>query len=52
LLFIAAVLALRAAARRLLSRWAWTQPTWLWRLPPYAIGGIASFWVFQRLATF
>ena len=27
-------------------------PSWWWRVPPYAIGGIASFWVVQRVAAF
>jgi len=26
--------------------------SWWWRVPPYAIGGIASFWVVQRVAAF
>jgi hydrogenase/urease accessory protein HupE len=49
LAFIGAALALAAAARRLplppaapWARWA----------PPYAIGGIAAFWLFERLAAF
>lgn len=48
LLFIAAVLAVIAAARR--ARLHCRQ--WDWRLPVYAIGTIASFWTIQRLATF
>ena len=26
--------------------------SWWWRVPPYTIGGIASFWVVQRVAAF
>ena len=48
LLFIAAVLALVAAARRV--RMAW--PRWAGLVPPYAIGSVAMFWVIQRVAAF
>lgn len=27
-------------------------PAWSWRNPPCAIGGVASFWLIQRLAAF
>jgi hydrogenase/urease accessory protein HupE len=46
LLFIAAVLALMAGARRL--RFAW--PRWAELAPAYAIGSVAMFWVIQRVA--
>ena len=52
LLFIAAVLAVMALWRRLAPRLSWRGPGWLWLLPPYAIGGLASYWVFERLAVF
>jgi hypothetical protein len=29
-----------------------SSPAWLWRVPPYAIGGLASYWVFERVAAF
>lgn len=51
LLFIAAVLAFAAAARRIARRFA-RPPAWAWRIPPYAIGGVAGFWVIQRIAAF
>lgn len=52
LLFIAAVLATTAVGHRV-SRWSrLSAPGWLWRVPPYAIGGLASFWVVQRVAAF
>lgn len=52
LLFVAAVLAVIAALRYLTSRALLVWPGWLWRVPPYAIGGLASFWVLERVAAF
>ena len=52
LIFIAAVLALIAAGRRVARGLALAAPGWLWRVPAYAIGGIASFWIVQRVAAF
>jgi hydrogenase/urease accessory protein HupE len=46
LLFVAAVLAVVACARRM--RMAW--PRWAELVPPYAIGGLAMVWVIQRVA--
>ena len=52
LLFIAAVLATTALGHRV-SQWLrLSAPSWLWRVPPYAIGGLASLWVVQRVAAF
>jgi hydrogenase/urease accessory protein HupE len=48
LLFIAAVLATLALARRI----AIHLPRWADRAVPYAIGSIAMFWVIQRVAAF
>jgi hypothetical protein len=45
LLFIAAVVALAWLARRLRARW-------FELVPPYVIGTVAMFWVFQRVASF
>jgi len=47
-LFIGAVLALLAFARHIRVRW----PRWAEVIPPYAIGGLATFWVIQRVLTF
>jgi hypothetical protein len=52
LMFIAAVFGLVA-----FSRWAarsvpFPPLVWLWRVPPYLIGGIASYWVLERIASF
>ena len=52
LIFIAVVLTVMASARWFARNLKLSPPSWLWRLPPYAIGGIASFWVVQRVAAF
>ncbi len=52
LIFIAAVLAVIAIARRASRYLELAPPAWLWRVPPYAIGGLASFWVVERIAGF
>jgi hypothetical protein len=52
LIFIAVVLAVIAACRRIAQGLKLSPPSWLWRVPPYAIGGMASFWVVQRVAAF
>jgi hydrogenase/urease accessory protein HupE len=52
LIFIAVVLAAIALARRIARHLKIDAPSWGWRVPPYAIGGIASFWVVQRVAAF
>jgi hydrogenase/urease accessory protein HupE len=48
LLFIAAILAMIAAARRVRI----ALPQWVQSVPPYAIGCVAMFWVIQRVAAF
>jgi HupE / UreJ protein len=50
LIFIAAVLQLLAAGTRAAASMRLRSPSWLWRVPPYAIGGLASYWVFERVA--
>jgi len=52
LIFIAVVLGAIAVARRIARRLKFEAPSWWWRVPPYAIGGIASFWLVQRVAAF
>jgi len=52
LMFVAAVLAVIAVGRRAAQRLRFPQPAWLWRLAPYAIGGLASFWLVERVAAF
>jgi len=48
LLFVAAMLALVAGARRIRIAW----PRWAELVLPYAIGSLAMFWVMQRVAVF
>ena len=52
LLFIAAVLAVIALARQVTRRLRASRPAWAWRVPPYAIGTVAAFWVIQRTVSF
>jgi len=52
LIFIAVVMAAIAVGRHLARRLKIDAPSWGWRVTPYAIGGIASFWVVQRVAAF
>jgi hypothetical protein len=44
--FVAAVLAFIHSLRTLEIQW----PQWAYRIPPYAIGSLASFWFLQRCA--
>jgi hypothetical protein len=48
LMFIAAILLLYGLGKRFRP----VPPEWAWRIPSYAIGGIAAFWVFERIAGF
>jgi hydrogenase/urease accessory protein HupE len=48
LLFVAAVLTVRHALRGMTAR----LPQWTARVPPYAIGSVAMFWVIQRITAF
>jgi hypothetical protein len=50
LLFIGAVLAGIGAASALARRARLRSPDRLWKLPPYLIGSIASFWLIERIA--
>jgi hydrogenase/urease accessory protein HupE len=52
LVFIGAVFAVIATVRWIVHRGRLSLPGWLWRIPPYAIGGMASYWVFERVAAF
>jgi hydrogenase/urease accessory protein HupE len=52
LLFIASVFAVMGFARQLTRRIGVSQPAWAWLVPPYAIGGVATFWLIQRIAAF
>jgi len=46
--FVGSALLIIGALRRWLSR----LPRWSWRIPPFAIGSCASFWLIARLAAF
>jgi hypothetical protein len=46
--FVAVALILIAALRQ----WTTKLPKWSWRLPPYAIGGVAAYWLIVRVAAF
>ena len=48
LIFIAAILVLYTLGKRFQP----LPPEWAWRVPSYAIGGIAAFWVVERVAGF
>ena len=52
LLFIVAILSIMALARWLIRRTAIPKPAWVWRVAPYSIGGVAAFWMIQRIAAF
>jgi hydrogenase/urease accessory protein HupE len=52
LLFVVTVLSVIALGWRAAQRLRWSQPAWLWRIAPYAIGGLASFWLVERVAAF
>jgi hydrogenase/urease accessory protein HupE len=52
LLFIAAILSLMALWRWFARRQAIPQLSWAWRIAPYSIGGVAAFWMVQRIAGF
>jgi len=52
LLFVGAVLAVIAAGWRAGHRLRLSQPPWMWRIAPYVIGALASFWLVERVAAF
>ena len=52
LFFIASVFAVIALGRLIARRIDVPRPTWIWAVPPYAIGSAAAFWVIQRIAAF
>jgi hydrogenase/urease accessory protein HupE len=51
-LFVGAVLTIIAVGWRAGQRLRLPQPAWLWRIAPYVIGGLASFWLVERVAAF
>jgi hypothetical protein len=52
LMFVGAVLTVIAVGWRAAERLRLSQAAWLWRIAPYAIGALASFWLVERVAAF
>jgi hydrogenase/urease accessory protein HupE len=52
LMFVGAVLAVMAVGWRAGQRLRFSPPAWLWRIAPYAIGALASFWLVERVTAF
>jgi hydrogenase/urease accessory protein HupE len=52
LLFIGSVLGALAVAGWIARRAGIALPGWRWRVPPYAIGAVAAFWLVQRVLLF
>jgi hydrogenase/urease accessory protein HupE len=52
LLFVGAALTVIALGSRAGTRLRLSPPAWLWRIAPYAIGTLASFWLVERVAAF
>jgi hypothetical protein len=48
LLFVGGILVLFFVGRRMQP----TAPEWAWRVPTYAIGGIAAYWMIERVVRF
>ena len=52
LAFVGIVSSVMALGSRAAQRLRWSQPAWFWRIAPYAIGGLAGFWLVERIAAF
>ncbi len=52
LMFVGAVLTVIALGWRAAQRLRVSPPAWTWRVAPYAIGALASFWLVERIAAF
>lgn len=52
LLFVAAVLTILHQSRRVGRVFSVALPSWTRRIAPYAIGGLAAFWVIERVTAF
>ncbi len=48
LMFVLAMLVVYLAIRRIKIE----PPEWAWRIPPYAIGSVAAFWMIERVVKF
>jgi hydrogenase/urease accessory protein HupE len=49
LIFIASMFAIAMMWRNAARKITLAPPVWAWRIPPYAIGGVAAFWFIQRI---
>jgi hydrogenase/urease accessory protein HupE len=52
LLFVTGVLAAIAVGSLAVQRLRLSQPRGMWRIAPYAIGALASFWLVERISAF
>ena len=52
LLFIASIFGMTIVAAKATRRISLPKAPWAWRVPPYAIGAVAAFWLIQRIGTF
>lgn len=52
LIFIASIFGIALLGRQVMRRIKLPQPSWAWRAPTYAIGGLAAFWFIQRIGAF
>ena len=50
LMFVAVVIVAMAAGTRVADRLRMAWPAWFWRVAPYAIGSVASFWLVERIS--
>jgi hydrogenase/urease accessory protein HupE len=50
LIFIASIFSIAILARNAIRKMTLPHPPWAWRIPPYAIGGVAAFWFLQRIS--
>jgi hydrogenase/urease accessory protein HupE len=51
-MFVGAVLTVITVGWRVARKLRVSQPIWLWRIAPYTIGALASFWLVERVAAF
>jgi hydrogenase/urease accessory protein HupE len=49
LFFIASMCGIAILARQVARRVTFPKLSWVWRMPPYAIGALAAFWFIQRI---
>jgi hydrogenase/urease accessory protein HupE len=52
LLFVGAACSVMAIGSWLSDRVPLQQPSWLWGVPPYAIGAVSGYWLVERMAAF